>query len=373
MFKIWINDGTTEMPNDDILYIVSKEGIMLKKKLGLFASLVPVKNISILNEIDTYASMHIEKISARKFANILTFFRKVLEEYGGEGNIILHYNQEKKKYKIEVPKQEVGGASVEYESLVSFKGYERIGTIHSHPTFAASHSGIDHMDETSWDGLHITIGNINIENFSLSVSIMANGTRFLVNPLDYIEGIKFKEYGMWENVYNPKLKAFEALQVKKNLGYQMDVPKSFYKFPKKWLTQVTKHVPLYKDWRDIMKSGTYGLLSSHQGIFDGVGNPIHSSSMLIPDPKSKNPYSDMLHDNFDDEEWNPCRDCPFKDYKSDMMLQELYENLDEDELERLGFHVDEGESTIINGDLTVKNDDVPEHQKQEGFQGKSGK
>ena len=32
MFEIFINDGTKEMPTDDIFYIIAKEGIFLRKK-----------------------------------------------------------------------------------------------------------------------------------------------------------------------------------------------------------------------------------------------------------------------------------------------------------------------------------------------------
>ena len=51
MFKIIQLDGKTEIPNDDICYILAKGGTYLKKKVGLIESLTPVKEISILDQI----------------------------------------------------------------------------------------------------------------------------------------------------------------------------------------------------------------------------------------------------------------------------------------------------------------------------------
>lgn len=42
-------------------------------------------------------------------------------------------------------------------------GYFLFGTIHSHCDFGAFHSGVDDADEYGFDGVHITIGNVNSE------------------------------------------------------------------------------------------------------------------------------------------------------------------------------------------------------------------
>jgi len=73
MFKIHINDGTKEMPTDDIFYVIAKEGIFLKKKLGVMESLAPVQNISILESVAKSARMHIPPLPARSFAKVIDF------------------------------------------------------------------------------------------------------------------------------------------------------------------------------------------------------------------------------------------------------------------------------------------------------------
>lgn len=358
MFNIWINDGATEMPKDDIFYIISKEGIFLKKKLGLFESLAPVNKISILNELSSYATMNIVKIPSKRFTQILSFFRAVYSEYRSEANTILHYNQKKKRYRIEVPEQQVSAGSVNYESELSYSNYVRVGTIHSHANFSAFHSGVDKHDEATWDGIHMTIGNVASEYFSLSACIVANGLRFQVDPIDYIEDLELVEYE--SKVTNPAVGVSHYIDTtKKTLGYKINVPESYHKFPKSWFSAVSRiqYVSYYKDWKSWPAQG---------GLFDGVGNtipPHHDprNPMLIPDPNSEKPYTDMVHDL---GEWNPCETCPFKDYKTELLMQEIFEEMGDDELEELGFVEveDDGAELTVSG-----TESTPEHLKQEGY------
>ena len=74
MFKVIIADGKEELPKDDIYYIVAKEGVFIKKKLGIMDSISPVKNISILESVQATAKMNIEKIPAIAVAKISNFF-----------------------------------------------------------------------------------------------------------------------------------------------------------------------------------------------------------------------------------------------------------------------------------------------------------
>lgn len=188
MFKVHINDGS-EFPTDDIFYIVGSNGIFLKKSLGIIDSTSPVDKISILKEVDTYASLNIKKISSELICQNVNFLKWVYSEYKSEGMSILHYNDTNEEMKIQVPQQWVSGGGLRYVNDVSFKNFVRLGSIHSHADFGAFHSSIDKGDEFNWDGLHITIGNVNSENVSITASIVANKLRFIVEPTDYIEGI----------------------------------------------------------------------------------------------------------------------------------------------------------------------------------------
>ena len=69
--NIHIYDSKKEIPKDETCYIIAKNGIYLKKKLDLVESLTPVDKISFLEDIPSYASLDIPKISSRIFGSIV--------------------------------------------------------------------------------------------------------------------------------------------------------------------------------------------------------------------------------------------------------------------------------------------------------------
>ncbi|MHA1802241.1 MAG: hypothetical protein ACTSWJ_10935 [Candidatus Heimdallarchaeaceae archaeon] len=195
MFTVHVHDNPEkQLPNDDIFFIVGKEGQFIKKKVGVLECLVPVSGISTLASVKelvtSYAKMHIKPITKKDFTRCFDFLRAVYIKHSAEGAILLYYNEKTEKHYIFVPKQEVSAAGVDYKRSYVREGFTMIGTIHSHANFSAFHSGTDHADETSFDGLHITVGNVMDDDFSLSASIMANGHRVMVDPTRYISGIK---------------------------------------------------------------------------------------------------------------------------------------------------------------------------------------
>jgi len=189
MFPIFINDGTTELPKDDIFYVICKEGVYLKKKMGVMESMVPVNNISILESIEATAQMHIPMVPGPMFAKIISFFKAVYKEHRAEAIVLIFYNEDTQKYKIFPPYQKVNYGAVDYNRGISLDGWQMIGDVHSHASMSAFHSGTDDDDEKSFDGLHITIGDNDDDEVSISASIVSNGTRFLIDPLDYIEDL----------------------------------------------------------------------------------------------------------------------------------------------------------------------------------------
>ena len=352
MFPVWINDGTTEMPTDPIFYVVAKDGIYLKKTMGDFDTMNKVESISILGGCATYASLDVAKIAMRQFAQILTLFREVYKEFHAEANIILHYNKRRKKYRIDVPVQGVTGASVDYvNGEDTYKDYIRIGTIHSHANMTAFHSGTDQHDEENWDGLHITLGKMNEEYFDISCSIMSGGERFIVQPEDYIEGVELVEYE--EKVRYQRYKWIEGKQVMlgpdKKLGYTCLAPEKDFSFPKKWMDKIDRpkyKAPKYERWG-------YGGYTSHLKDFYNH-NP------------SQSPQQSKMFDVYDvsEDDWNPCGQCPYRHHKSDLMMQDLIDNADNEIAKKLGLDVnDKADPFYVNdGEKPFGCDiDNPEH------------
>jgi len=189
MFNVYLNDGEKPLPTDEVCYIIAKDGIYLKKKLGVMESIAPVKEISILKPIQATAKMNIKKIPAVEFGRVYEFFRRVYEAHQSEAVVLLFYDEVNKKYRIVPPHQKVTAAGAEYDRGIVMEGYTMVGTIHSHANFSAFHSGTDVTDEAGFDGLHITIGHVATDNPSITACIVANGHRVVVQPEEYASGI----------------------------------------------------------------------------------------------------------------------------------------------------------------------------------------
>jgi len=333
MFPVWINDGSSEMPTDSIFYIVAKDGIYLKKSMGHFESVAKVDAISILEPVEATATLNVAKIKTRQFAQILSLFREVFKIYRAEANVILHYNPKRKIYRIDIPPQGVTGASVAYlNGEDTYPGYIRIGTIHSHANMSAFHSGTDHSDEVNWDGLHITLGKMGDEYFDISCSIMSGKERFMVNPCDYIDGIELIEYTPISTykryTYVGGVKA-EVIEPSK-LGYRTNAPEKDLCFPKKWIDKIAKYVP-----KPVPIPQTYGM-----GV--GYTNPFGRSTNVggVASTGQRSLFEGVY--DISDDEWNPCGQCPYKNHKSDMLMKQLLDELDDDEAIKLGFQEDDG-------------------------------
>jgi len=223
MFKVIINDDNIQIPEDDIFYVVGKNGQFIRKNMDLIDALVPVKSISVLNNVRPYVRMKIPRINAKVFNKVVSFFKQVYRMHHSEAVVMLYLENDSKKYYIHVPPQKVSGASVDYEREVSFPGKTLVGTIHSHANFGAFHSGTDVGDEKGMDGIHITVGNLGEEFYhSVACSLVSNAFRVKVEPEEYIN-------------------------ISKNETKDYIIVEGF--FPLEWLDQVSHEPPVIHKWR----------------------------------------------------------------------------------------------------------------------------
>lgn len=153
--------------------------------------------MSFLEDLDTDALVecNLPQLPFRDVWRIKTFFKNVVQKHHSEASVSLYYNKQTKQFKVFVPEQRVSHGSVSYkmQGTIHLEGLEdflRVGTIHSHCDFGAFHSGTDIGDEEEFDGLHITFGHNNLSEFSISASIVVNGKRALVEPLQFLEGVE---------------------------------------------------------------------------------------------------------------------------------------------------------------------------------------
>lgn len=359
MFKIHVNDGQNPMPEDDVFYIVGKEGIFLKKKLGVMESLAPVKNISILESVSASATMHIPKIPGPTVAKIIEFFKAVYQEHRSESVILVFYNEITKKFKMVPPRQKVTAAAIDYNRGLTMDGMTMIGTFHCHASMSAFHSGTDDDDEKHFDGLHITIGDADEEFVSISASIVANGYRVMVEPTDYMENLLLmSEIDQVENkpvrrvwkLVNGKLEEDKVASAKYTYSYR--------KYDKRYAVDVTDHQKIFnKKWLNMVEKGTYtykGYPGAY-GMYGGSGwgdhfdayawgasrgwNTKKKIGFKPPGKKDDKANIKVIESHQKpavlfpkggetDDEFNPCENCFFRDSKIDWVIQQITDEVD---------------------------------------------
>jgi len=341
MFPVIINDGTAEIPDSDIYYIVGKEGVFLKKKLGVMESIAPVKNISILESVQSMARMHIRKIPAKKAKQILNFFKAVYEEHYSEAIVLLFYNMEKQHYKVVVPVQEVSGGAADYNKAITIDGYDMIGTIHSHAGMSAFHSGTDDDDEKSFDGLHITFGNMRDKDISVSASIVANGHRIIVDPSEYINNIEMtvdideEEKVPMAQTWRWDKDQHKMVQVKSekfytrrkfDQRYQIHLAKD-PKFPANWMERVTKktYVSQYAGtgWAGGWQGHNAGYDSDYWKDWKGHGVQANKPGTVTPTKQNKTTPATVPNKPTVVSKETPCDACSFKHHKINLSIERM--------------------------------------------------
>jgi PRTRC genetic system protein A len=380
MFKIVLNDGETPLPDDPIYYIIAKDGVYLKKSLGIMDSIAPVKNISILKDIQSSARMNITKMPGKWFAKTKAFFAEVYKEYRSEAIVLLFYNEQTGQHKIIPPTQKVAGATCDYDKGITLEGYTMIGTIHSHGSMSAFHSGVDDHDEEHFDGLHITLGNLNDEYPSVSASIVANGFRSIIDPSDYIEDLvlmeetnevdkkSMKTVYKWvdgERVIDSVTQAptFYSYYGKTRFDrrYDVAIPERDKIFNKKWMKMVSRGVYTFKSYKTGTGNWAQGFYGHGAHAFSGKWGQHFDSALwaqsgrnlpaLITDGKtpsalqSKTPPITFPPHTVDGE-FIPCATCAHRMCKLiDEMNEEEYDDIYQ--CEQCGQVVYDEEGTIL--------------------------
>lgn len=309
MFNVYVDDGNLNLEElDDICYIINKQGTFLRKKVGITDALVKVNNISHLkSSLSCFGKIDIPLIPSDDIRKITKFFKWAYKEHNGESVVLIYYNPELQDFDIYPTNQEVSQASASYvKEGLSHTGYLLTGTIHSHANFGASHSGVDNNDELNFDGVHITIGNVNDTYQSISCSIVVNGNRFMYDPEKYIDGIIKVNY-------NQNSKTNQTQKFVKSDRYLVK-GLTFSEFPEEWKDKVQKRIkPHYKNRGSVFDSYLYKKYG--YDIENSNGRLKRSDIITLEDNKH------IKHDNKDNS--SPCDNCIYKNHKSEKLVQEI--------------------------------------------------
>jgi hypothetical protein len=166
------------IPVDTI--ICAKDGYYVKRDTGFVEVLQQLKEIPDLEAIENKGlTLKMPDIPLSIFFAAWEFFKEVNDKHKSEAILLLTFDEKKQEYSIVSPKQKVSSASLDYETenITSI-----VGTIHSHNTMAAFHSGTDDKDEfMGRDGIHITLGHVDKSFPSISCSITMGKERYMID------------------------------------------------------------------------------------------------------------------------------------------------------------------------------------------------
>lgn len=184
-----------EYPKDDMCYLFGANGTFMQVKNKFYSIRKKMeKNPKFLATIEEDIDLYVLKLPMAILKYAEGFFEAVYVEHKSEAVVMLYYNSDKEEWKLAVPPQEVSAGSADYDlekmklDPEEFKGYEMFGTIHSHASMGAFHSGTDDKDEFQFDGLHITIGNLDRAQKSYSCRWILSTKEFKATLDDCIEG-----------------------------------------------------------------------------------------------------------------------------------------------------------------------------------------
>ncbi|PSO44955.1 MAG: hypothetical protein BRC25_03545 [Parcubacteria group bacterium SW_6_46_9] len=269
MIDVVLKYGSEQSAETENHYIVGRDGVYLHKENDLLEATVEVDGVAFLEEVEKSATWKLPPITALDAYKVLLFFRRIQALHKSEAVVLLHYSQAAEQYYIHCPEQRVSAGKVDYDLSERFESYQLVGTIHSHSSFSAFHSGVDDDNEEHFDGLHITMGHLSENYFSLSCSLVVNGNRFTFkNYEDVIQGLTEVDWTptrklqkRYSSVYpgrtnNPKLvrrgsypKRQMVSKRKINRGYNdqfwdIELPeedKASVTFPQDWMNKVSRY------------------------------------------------------------------------------------------------------------------------------------
>jgi len=199
----YVKDEGFREPAANLYFLEARRGTYLIKRSALFSASVRINSFG-RGSLDhkEHIELSFGRIPHLLLSRVFGFFRMMLIRLGGEGIVLLYYSPATRKCCVKVPAQrafchrnnltgEMDEVHLSYGKMARPAGFLKLGTIHSHGRYPASHSHIDDTDEMHGeDGLHITMGCIHRRQPTLSVSFVVNGKRFMLNAKDVVDAKK---------------------------------------------------------------------------------------------------------------------------------------------------------------------------------------
>jgi len=196
MIPLYLKTPEFVEPSASLYYLVTANGTFLVQKTALFASVTEAHTVPGLLPQEASCQLFFPRVPRVMMEQVYGFFQAVYEHWHGEAIVFLYYAPESGTFRLGVPPQTLfryrlfdrwrTERRVVYGSLPRPQGFVKLGDVHSHADFPASFSCTDDRDDTE-TGLRIILGNLHQGQPEVSVSFVANGTRFLLEPEAAVE------------------------------------------------------------------------------------------------------------------------------------------------------------------------------------------
>jgi len=170
-------------------YVLTQDGLYIHKSTAIGTALLPIPPKEL--PLDLYPGLPTEIVGGAFWHELpllppwligqtYDWFVKVYNEHKTEAEVLITYNKKTEQFRLFIPWQRANGGGVRsiHDGTHISKGWQLIGTIHSHCNFSAFHSGTDTADASEFPGLHITIGDILKDKPSFDAMVMINGKKF---------------------------------------------------------------------------------------------------------------------------------------------------------------------------------------------------
>lgn len=188
IFPIWFHDKKSPKPEGSAIYEIAANGVFLHKNTPFWEAVVPVSRISVLEESGSRFEFSLPPIPQELVVRMAQFFFWAAKEHDSEAAVLIARTES--EYVLVVPPQKAAAVGIKYD-MCEHPG-TIVGSFHSHGKLSAYHSSTDHRDEMNFDGIHGTFGSFrkNSSEFTLSLQAVINGTRFGIDPLQIMLGLK---------------------------------------------------------------------------------------------------------------------------------------------------------------------------------------
>tara|TARA_Y100001937_G_scaffold93805_1_gene127114 strand:+ start:67 stop:1164 length:1098 start_codon:yes stop_codon:yes gene_type:complete len=198
------------------------------------------------------------KIPIAVWNQVLSFFKWSYDETHSETQVRLLYHPKDNHWVAWAFPQEHGTGMTAKEidgdekdkQRARFAGYTACGTVHHHCSSGAFQSSVDHNNEISQDGVHITVGNMDKNMYDIHARVCRKGVMY---GCDYSQWFEYPKE--WDGIL-PKRFISPALEEK------LITPPSESSFPEEWKENLIKveRRPVHSTYKP---RSNYGYQTNH--------------------------------------------------------------------------------------------------------------